>query len=407
MKNFGFRLYLLFLVSWFLHLGSRIPPLGLIRFDLILVVILAILAFSAKAETAVQRPVADKRLRLLLLYAVLTIPLVEWPGTAIKHGLEVFVKAVMFYYFTIAFVDTESRLKKFLLVFVGCQLFRVMEPLYLHITVGYWGSFASMANWEYLNRLSGAPSDVVNPNGLAFIICTVLPFLYFLAGTGRFQRFSLLVFAPLCVYALMLTGSRTGFIGLAGITIGIVLKSRKPAANAAIAIGVAILAFPLLSADMQDRYLSILGIGSKNEATATGRIEGVQQNFEIALRRPFFGHGLGTSREANANFGTEDKPAHNLYAETAQELGFIGLIILVLLIKSIYDGFRQCKESLAKWEGDPYLTHVVDALQVWLWLNILFSFASYGLTSFEWYLLGGLSVALQRIAGHGSLAPGR
>jgi putative inorganic carbon (hco3(-)) transporter len=405
MKNLGFRLYLLFLISWFLHLGNRIPALGVIRFDLILVVALALLSFSTTQGRASERPATDKRLRLLVLYAVLTIPLVEWPGSVVKQGLEMLIKAIVFYYFTIAFVDSEGRLKKFLLFFVGCQLFRVMEPLYLHVTEGYWGSFASMANWEYLDRLSGAPYDTVNPNGLAFIICTVLPFLFFLARVGALQRLAFLVFAPLCVYALMLTGSRTGFLGLLAIALAIVLKSRNPAVNAAIAIGIAVLAFPLLNADMQDRYLSILGKGAKNEGSASGRIEGVTENFEVAMRRPFFGHGLGTSREANANFGTDDKPAHSLYAETAQELGFFGLLILLLLIKSIYDGFNQCRTALSSWQGSPYLTHAVDALQVWLWLNILFSFASYGLTSFEWYLLGGLSVALQRIAGQTGVPP--
>jgi putative inorganic carbon (hco3(-)) transporter len=397
MKNFGFRLYLLFLISWFLHLGTRFPVLGLIRFDLVLVALLTIFSILTTSQSKTRRTTADKRLRILILYAVLTVPLVEWPGSVIKHGLEQLIKAAVFYYFTVAFVDSESRLKKFLLVFVGCQVFRIMEPLYLHLTEGYWGSFASMANWEYLDRLSGAPSDIVNANGLAFVICTALPFLYFLAKTGIFHRFSFLVFAPLSIYTLMLTGSRSGFIGLVGIAVAIILKSRRPIANAAIYIGIAILAFPLLDANMQDRYLSILGKSAKNEATASGRVEGVTENFETALRRPFFGHGLATSREVNANFGDRDQPAHNLYAEAAQELGFIGMIIVVLLIKSIYDGFRQCKVALTNSPGSPYLTCVVDALQVWLWVNILFSFASYGLTSYEWYLLGGLSVALQKI----------
>ena len=124
----------------------------------------------------------DKWLRILLVYAVVTIPLVEWPGSAIRNGIPELIKAVVFYYFTVAFVRTEADLQKLVFVFVACQLLRVLEPLYLNLTEDYWGSFASMDNWEYLDRLSGAPNDVVNPNGLAFIICTVLPFLYFLAG---------------------------------------------------------------------------------------------------------------------------------------------------------------------------------------------------------------------------------
>ena len=167
-----------FVSSWFLHLGTRLPVLGLIRFDLILVGVLSYLALSTGRGGTTGRTSTDSLLRILIAYSVLTIPFVEWPGSVINTGISNFIKGIVFYYFTIAFVRTEKDLKKLVLVFVACQLWRILEPLYLHVTEGYWGSGASMANWEHLDRLSGAPSDVVNPNGLAFIICTVLPFLY-------------------------------------------------------------------------------------------------------------------------------------------------------------------------------------------------------------------------------------
>lgn len=400
--SLGFNLYLVFTVSWFLHMGSRLPVLGAIRFDLLLVAALAAIAVGAQGVPRGPLSATDKWLRILITYALLTVPFVEWPGSVIRHGLEALIKAAVFYYFTIAFVDTEARLRKFLVVFSACQLFRVMEPLYLHVTEGYWGSTASMANWETLDRLSGAPSDIVNPNGLAFVICTVLPFLYF--GASLSWRFALVaaVGGPLSIYALMLTGSRTGFLGLLVIAAGILIKSRQRAVFLVSAFLVGVGGFPMLSADMQDRYLSIIGMGEKNEGTAEGRWTGVMINFEVAMRRPLFGHGLGTSREANANFGKDDQPAHNLYAEAAQELGFIGMILFVFFMKTIVNGFAECKRVFSQVDQQAFLTRVVDALQVWLWLNIVFSFASYGVTSFEWYLLAGLSVVSQRLATHGS-----
>ena len=116
-----------------------------------------------------------------------------------------------------------------------------------------------------------------------------------------------------------------------------------------------------------------------------------------------FGHGLGTSLEANANFGEVDQPAHNLYAEAAIELGFIGMIIFIFFVKSIYSSFHECKRAYASQQRRGFLTRIVDAMRVWLVLNIVFSFASYGVTSYEWYLLGGLAVVLQRLAGQTAL----
>ena len=396
-NNSGLIVYLLFTISWFLHLGTRLPFLGIIRFDLILVIALVYLAFLSRRDSTAQRTKADTLLRALIAYSVLTIPFVEWPGSVIRAGIPEFIKGIVFYYFTIAFVRTEADLKKFVLVFVTCQLWRVLEPLYLHVTDDYWGSVASMADWEYLNRLSGAPSDVVNPNGLAFIICTVLPFLYLMAGLSAKGRLAFLVFVPACIYALVLTGSRSGILGLGVVFLGILVKSKRRVLWALGGVLVMVLGFPLLSPDLQDRYLSTIGRGEKNAVTAEGRLTGVEDNFVVALRRPIFGHGLGTSREANANFGGVDQPAHNLYAEVLQELGFVGLAIFLLFLKSICSGFAECKRAYKEGDASVFSRRIIDALQIFLVLNAIFSFASYGLSSYEWYLLGGFSVVLQRL----------
>jgi putative inorganic carbon (hco3(-)) transporter len=397
-RNTGLNVYLLFVISWFLHFGARLPILGLIRFDLLLIIVLSYLASSGQGERSTQRTETDKLLRTLVTYAVLTIPFVQWPGSVINTGIPNFIKGIVFYYFTIVFVRTEKDLKKFVVVFIACQLWRILEPLYLHITQGYWGSGASMANWEHLDRLSGAPSDVVNPNGLAFIICTALPFLYFMAGLSWKGRLVFAFFTPACIYTLMLTGSRSGMLGFVIIFLGILVKAKRRFVWALSGILFVVVGFPLLSPDMQDRYLSIIGKGEKNAGTVELRVTGVQDHFVVALRRPIFGHGLGTSQEANANFGFDDMPAHNLYAEVAQELGFVGLVIFIRFLKSIFAGFAKCKRAYNGQDASAFLRKIVDAMQIFLVMNFLFSFASYGLNSYEWYLLGGFSVVMQRLA---------
>jgi putative inorganic carbon (hco3(-)) transporter len=329
---------------------------------------------------------------------VVTIPFVQWPGSVVRFGVQEMSKALVFYFFTVAFVRTESDFRKFLAVFVVCQLLRVLEPLYLHFTEDYWGAVASMDNWEYLNRLSGAPSDIVNPNGLAFIVCTTVPFLFFLAGRTVLGRLAAGCAIGLCVYALLLTGSRSGLVGLAVVFIGIVLKSRRPLVVAAFGVLVTVVSIPYMDPDMQDRYLSLIGMGPKNEVTAEGRLEGVENNFQVAFQRPLFGFGLGTSREANANFGASDQPAHNLYAEVAQELGFVGLFIFLGFMRAIEKAYRNSARTLRNGTGDDFLMRVVMAGQVWFWMCIVFSFASYGLSGYEWYLNAGLAVTISLLA---------
>jgi O-antigen ligase len=133
--------------------------------------------------------------------------------------------------------------------------------------------------------------------------------------------------------------------------------------------------------------------------TAQGRTQGILDTFEVALRKPLFGHGLGTSREANANFGRSDQPAHNLYAEVAEELGFVGLVIFLCLISSIIKNFVAVSRLLNSRPGqERFLISLNNAMQVWLLMNIVFSLASYGLSSYEWYLFGGFSVVLRSLA---------
>jgi O-antigen ligase len=396
----GRNLYLVFVASWFLHLGARVPTLGAIRIDLILVVILTVLAFAGRSRRErVPATPTDRMLRVLIVYVLVTIPFVEWPGSVLRYGIPEFAKAIVFYYFTVAFIRNESDVKALVSVFLVCQLYRVLEPLYLHLVYGYWGSAASMlGGTEFLNRLSGSPSDVVNPNGLAAVICTLLLFLYYMAGLSWLTTLAFLGAAPACLYALSLTGSRTGLLSLLLILAIIVLKSRHRLGIGAAGIIVLFVGFQLLSADQQDRYLSTFGAGERNQQTADDRFDNLGADLEVGLRRPIFGHGLGTSREANANFGARNQLSHNLYLELFQELGLVGLAIFLVFLGTILGACANLRRAYAGADAARFLPRLGDALQVWLGMNLLSSLASYGLSDYWWYLLAALAVVVRRLA---------
>ncbi|KAA0890507.1 hypothetical protein ET418_12685 [Oryzomonas rubra] len=401
---FGFYTYLFFTMSWFLHLSDRYPVLGSMRIDMVLILVLILAIFFGKKDVRLVKEIKSskthKTIILLLGYIIVTLPLVKWPGSVIHTGLENLLKAIVFYYFTIYFITDNRKFKLFIIIFVGCQTVRVVEPVYLHLTQGYWGSFASMGTggWDLMDRLSGAPHDVVNPNGLAFIILTIIPFYYYLSQTSSIYRLVSIIVIPLSIYALMLTASRSGILGLCVIFLSVLYKSNNKLIIIILIFIGGLISLNFMNANQIDRYESIFSSNTKNAGTSEGRIEGIKKDFLVALRKPFFGHGLGTSREANANFGGEDKPSHNLYTEVAQELGFVGLFIFIALIKSIIFNFRKSMlivENLSI--KNEYLKSIGLSLQTWFYMNILFSFASYGLSSYEWYLFAGMSIALNNI----------
>ena len=394
----GFVVYLCFVVSWFLHVPARIPALAGIRFDLALVIVAGALAFVSRNDSApARRSNLWWAVIALSAYFLVTIPLVQWPGSVLKFGLELWVKAVVFYFLTVRLVTTERRLQVFLLVFLLCQAFRVVEPVYLHVTTGYWGSFASMANWEFMNRLAGAPHDVVNPNGLAFVVLTVICFAHYLWTGNWLGRVAYLGILAVGLYALALTGSRSGMAGLVVVFGAIWLRSRHKVILALVAVGLIAWATPRLSSDLLDRYVSLVDSSAKNAGTAASRVAHVRKGFGVAMRRPLFGHGVGTSREALANFAGVDQPAHNLYAEVAIELGLVGLLVflgfMVVLARDLWGHRREWRARARA----PTLERTGDALLLFFVMNLLFSLASYGLTSYEWYFLAGLTQVLTQL----------
>ncbi len=405
-RNAAFFFFCAFLVSYFTRLTARSTALGAAHLDLLLAIMtgLAIVLAPTRRRGRISLPMdsAARQLLILVAYIVVTIPFVEWPGSVI-HNLENFGKSICFFFFVLATVDTVAKLRILLLVYAATQLWRVLEPLYMHVSSGYWGSFTALGNWEYMDRLSGSPYDIINPNGLAFVIIMTLPLLLLLLKPDNAVRgFAFVAVAGAMVYALILSASRSGFLGLVFLILLLIWRSQNRALYLTIGAVTAILAVSLMTDLQRERYVSIYSHSAPGAATAEARLTGVIGDFKVSLRRPLFGHGLGTSREANANFRGEDLPSHDLYTEVAEELGYIGLVLLLMLI---WRFLQACWTARRLAEATPmadprlrYLHDVSSALVVVVAVDLFFSFASFGLSEPYWYFFGGLSVVTARLA---------
>jgi len=401
MNGLGFKLYLFFTISWHLHLASRIPLLGSLRIDLLLAMILIVMVFIIRfGKQRTEKNQIEGILKVLIIYVLVTFPISEWPGTVIKVGLPAFIKASVFYYFTVTFVDSEKRLKIFLLVYIACQALRVIEPLYLHIAHGYWGSAASMlGGLEFMYRLAGAPHDNVNPNGLAAVIFSIVPYIYFYTALSWKHKILALLLLPPMIYALVLTGSRSGIICFGIAVLGIIYKSKRKALLIPLVVVGSIFVFLNLSPDQQDRYLSILKPETKHGMTVHDRVTGLEDNFVLFMKRPVFGFGLGTAQEANYNYGTSALLPHNLYMDVGIQLGIIGVVIFIYFMKTIVTNFwTSYKIIRKKLDERTFLYQTCEAIQIILLVEVIFSFASYGLLIPSWYLLAGLSVSLTALS---------
>ena len=137
----AFWLYILYVVSNLIHLPAMIPALGLIRFDLILILAVIVAAFfSGRSKTPGALPdkgrredrqrtgrVTDGRKNpppFVGVYRTVT-SLRYWRGSVLINGIPELAKGLVFDYFTRRLIKNEKQMRIFLIVFIACQSFRV------------------------------------------------------------------------------------------------------------------------------------------------------------------------------------------------------------------------------------------------------------------------------------------
>lgn len=386
-----------------LTLGSRVPGLGIIHPTLTLVLAIWGWWFWVGLRSEQTSGVSDpwgRRLLIVLIYSIVTLPFTMWPGSVLHEGLPTFVRMASFLYFCIFLCTTWQRLRLFVFVWLGCEIFRVLQPVYLHLTSGYWGDSTYLGEGDFMSRLAGAPGDIVNPNGLGYIVASALPFMHYFAMQQRRWWIKLGYFgvALVMLYGLALTGSRSAVLAVAIDVVIIAWRSKyRLSVFALMVVGVMVSA-NFMTADQLDRYESIFSSHTKGARTAHGRIAGMLGDFQLGLERPVFGFGLGTSHEANWNFRHDRFIAHNMYAEILIELGLVGLGIYISYLVAIGKCIADCRGFLARApptrEGYAFMSSLTAALRVWFPMAVLFFFSQYGLREADWYISGGIAAAL-------------
>jgi len=334
-----------------------------------------------------------------MVYLVISLPLVEWPGSVVKNNLSDFVKAIVFFYFTVLLVDSDRRLKIFLVVFIGCQVFRVLEPLFLHITEGYWGSKTHLGGGQFSQRLSGAPADVINPNELGFVIVTAVPFLHYLLWPfGAKAKMLYLMLMPPLLYALILTQSRGALLALLVVAFFVFKESSRKFGLIVLAVLVASAGWQVMTAEQKDRYLSLVGMSeTSNAASADGRIRGMMKEFSLGFERPIVGHGLGTTPEAKAHILGIQQASHNLYAELLIELGLIGMFIFLSFLFQVYKGLVESHRRITEHNPSRFYVNLNKAMTAVFWMYAVYSLNYWGVSQYYWYLFAGAVVVFNRL----------
>jgi O-antigen ligase len=197
-------------------------------------------------------------------------------------------------------------------------------------------------------------------NDFALVMVATVPFAVYLIKFGRtaFRRITGLVALGLIMLALVKSGSRGGFLGMAAVMVYILLRYRAIPSTTRLAVAVASIGLAIfLGSDKYWKQMSTIlnPTGDYNWTDPRGRRAVWSRGVGYVMHNPVLGLGVATypvaegtisdvSRErASMGKGFKWSVAHNSFLETAAELGIPGLILFVGLFVASFTALRRIR----------------------------------------------------------------
>lgn len=256
-------------------------------------------------------------------------------------------------------------------------------------------------------RLAGAATYDSNDLALVLVLCLPLVLWWILDKTNRLRYFGFAFLLPM-LFAIMKTGSRGGFLGLAAILVafvvvggaGIVPHARRYAIVVAVA---AVASIPFLPSTYMERITSMANYQDDyNSTSPRGRIQIWKRGMGYMVTHPVFGVGIDNFPVAEgrlsdaalarqAGEGLKWSAAHNSFVQLAAELGIIpGVLFILLVLKTAITLLKRGKALIASRAPD-LLTPLLGLCFVGYGVGGFFlSFAYYDIV----YFLFALATAL-------------
>ena len=203
-------------------------------------------------------------------------------------------------------------------------------------------------------------SNMYDPNDLALVIATILPLAMVKALSVRgSMRVFFIGISLLMIFAIILTGSRGGFIGMAGVIIYLLvsrmpdkegqLRGRLSLSKIIVILVVSALVFVFSPPNYWNRVKSIFNPQQDyNVSSPRGRITLWKQGLDIIASRPY-GVGIGAYPAAQGMLmGGYYQTVHNSLLLIGAELGVLGLLLYLLLFKYAFSYLTKLREITQK-----------------------------------------------------------
>jgi O-antigen ligase len=331
---------------------------------------------------------------VLVSWALVTVPISFWPGGSMKVLSDLYLKAVVLFWLLANVITTERRFRFIAITLVLCSGPLALTVIRNFVTGRYLGDS---------RRIYGYPNSLGNPNDIAFMLNLIMPLgiAIFLSLKTPAVRFLCVMVLGINVVGVILTFSRSGFLGLAAMNVACIFKLVRRSEDrrwAFAVIALALVMAPLLPASYLNRLSTIGNIQADSTGSAQARWADNVVGVQFVLRHPIVGAGAGMNMFAlNEMRGAKWVEIHNVYLEHAVDLGIPGLALFLFLLFGTFNAARSSRRQTASVPELRNLFLLNEAVEISLIVFAVESFFHPVAYNVYFYYIGGLALAARSI----------
>ena len=360
MKKKEFSLSHILLVVFIFFIYARpyqfitaLEPLKLTKVSMILVLILSI--FERKKSFAIFKEKSYKYLVYIHLTAIALIPFSLWRGGSFNSYISGYLKLFVTFHVLMTLINNKEK------------LFSIINTIFISLTVIAVGMIkAYKANQVVfsggLKRVEGVATLASgDPNDMALALAMILPVIFYFLYTkkGFFKTSFYLATLLMTSITIVFTGSRGGYLGVITALLiffyNIYQKQKQKFIFYSLCLSVIIIIF--MPPEYKERFTSMFDKSDYNYSSdnkGSGRLAIWKRGLKTVIKKPY-GTGFSTytisegNRKRDMGLTGAQQVAHNSYLQIAVELGILGFILYLLLLKSAFDNLKiiikHCEET--------------------------------------------------------------
>jgi len=297
----------------------------------------------------------------------------------------IFLKIIIFYILLVNLITTKKELNGVVWLIIACCALASFEAIRLY---RYYG-------WARVDSVGGTHREA---NYLAATLVLALPLVYQKMNSPRlYEKLIAIALLPASMVGVVLTGSRSGTLGLLAVLLLLFWKFRRKGLSTVILIFLILATVVAAPAHYWTRTKTISDY--EDDRAAQSRLELWEAGLRIYLDHPVAGVGQGNfawiSPEYTNNYFRswtgEGFVAHNIFIQFLAESGLQALIVFLALVVVTFRGLNRARRKLQALGGQEDLQDLGSAVTIGLigFLVCGFFLSSAHLDILYWFLAMG------------------